>query len=183
MGSEKILEKKVARTVEVADNAYHTGDVEDYKQLDLHIRSMEEMARELFQEQLRKPYESIVVKLEHGEPLTGEEQEVLEFFIVGVAKYYIKEEENFDQWREELGRLTQEIENVSMKRDLSSVDGLLYLQALCRDAQHVLPEVIFYLEEKERIRRFREATEGVLDPQGARFLADILRGMMSSFDM
>jgi hypothetical protein len=43
----------------------------------------------------------------------------------------------------------------------------------------VLPDITFYLRQRDRIERFREATAGEIQPQDARFLARVIRQMVA----
>jgi hypothetical protein len=56
----------------------------------------------------------------------------------------------------------------------------MHVQALCRDAMHVTPEVTYYLREKQRIAQFRESVSGAITPEGGRLLARMIRDLMAS---
>jgi hypothetical protein len=62
----------------------------------------------------------------------------------------------------------------------ADVDDLLHLRALSQELRRVLPDIVYYLEDKERVERFRKATAGPLDPEGYRVLAEIVTAMISS---
>ena len=140
---------------------------------------LESMAREAFQGRMKNDYLSIAEKLEDGAEITPAEREALELLIIGEAKYYLKQENDFENWRSELQRLAGEMEKVHTS-GLAGIEDLMRLQALCREAGAVLPDITFYLREKERIQRFEDALRGTLDPEVRRFLAEIITGMMRS---
>lgn len=51
---------------------------------------------------------------------------------------------------------------------------------LCREACSVAEPATFYFEQKERVRKFEEATKGGIDRESGRFFADIIKHMMTS---
>jgi hypothetical protein len=44
----------------------------------------------------------------------------------------------------------------------------------------VLPAVVYYLDKKERTKKFQEATRDAIDPEGYRVLAEIVEQMLLS---
>jgi hypothetical protein len=62
----------------------------------------------------------------------------------------------------------------------TDVDGLLHLRALGQELRRVLPDIVYYLDDKERVERFRKATSGPLDVEGYSVLAEIVSAMISS---
>jgi hypothetical protein len=173
------LSEQVEKALDLAGKALQGEAVVDYEALDREIRRVEGEARERFQELLREEYRALVEKLQAGSALDEKERQALELLLVGEAEYYLKEENDFESWKRELGRLAEEMEGL---RDsgLDSVDALMHLQALCRDARGVLPDVAYYLRQKERVQRFKAGTEGAIKPEDGKFLADFLREMMDS---
>ncbi|HXM62655.1 MAG TPA: hypothetical protein VN950_17480 [Terriglobales bacterium] len=63
------------------------------------------------------------------------------------------------------------------------VDGSMHLRALCAEVRRVLPDVVYYLDQKERTSKFQEATRQPLDPEGYRVLAEIVEQMLLSDKM
>jgi hypothetical protein len=179
MAAQDVLNRKID---EVTKFSAESEDVKDYEEMDLEVRALENMARETFQALVEKQYTDLVLKLESGDALTGEEKQVLKLLVVGAAEYYLKEEEQVDEWRAELDRLMGEMERLKSE-NLLTVDAILELQALCKDARRVLPDLVYYFTERQRVERFQEAMRGPLDPVAARVLADTIRGMMSSSKM
>ncbi len=105
----------------------------------------------------------------------------LELLIVGDAEYFLKYENDLEQWKSEIKKLLGEISKLQ-SADLD-VDGLMHLRALCVEVRRVLPDVVYYLDQKERIGKFREATGRPLDPEGYRVLAEIVEEMLLSDKM
>ena len=176
---DSTLLTQISKTTEVAKRCFDTESVADYEHLDRQTSELESMAREAFQDTLKGGYLSIAEKLEAGEEITPEDREALQLLIVGEAKYYLKQENDFENWTRELERLAGEMEKVHTSGS-AGIEDLMRLQALCREARAVLPDITFYLREKERIQRFEDAVRGTLDPEVRRFLAEMITGMMRS---
>ena len=101
----------------------------------------------------------------------------LESPIVGDAEYFLKYENDLEQWKSEIKKLLGEISNLQSS-DLD-VDGLMHLRALCAEVGRVLPDVVYYLNQKERTSKFQAATREPLDSEGYRVLAEIVEQMLS----
>jgi hypothetical protein len=54
---------------------------------------------------------------------------------------------------------------------------------LCREAREVLADLVFYFDAKERADKFQVATQGAIDADGYRFLAEIVSQMWKSEKM
>jgi len=182
MATSQTVAVKAQEMAAVAGRALGSEHPTPYRIFDQRVRELETLAREAFQAKLRGSYQAIVDKLENDQPLTAEEQELLKLLIVGEAKYYLRFENDLENWQAELKRLAEEIERLAAQ-GLDDIDSLLHLQAICRDAKGVLPNVIFYYREKERLARFEKAAQGQFDPEAARLLADMIKQMMSSPEM
>lgn len=174
--------REMIRSLAGAQRCFETDQVRDYESLERLIRQIEVGARETFQELVREQAEALARKLEDGAPLTIDEKQTLELLIVGDARYYLKYENDFENWKVELKRLLSEIDRIQPV-GAKAIDELLRLQALCRDARTVLPGINYYLQEKERLQRFQTSTQSGVNPEVARILAEILREMISSTRM
>jgi len=67
-----------------------------------------------------------------------------------------------------------------MQAGALDVDGLMHLRVACRQASTVARPTAFYLEQKERVRKFEEATRDGIDAKSGQFLANIIKEMMNS---
>lgn len=161
----------------LTDNTSHA-----YNQLQVEVRRLEGLTREAFQAKLKAAYQPLVVKLQKGQALSKSDQELLKLLIVGEAKYYTEHENDLENWKTEIERLMVEIHTIE-NDSLDDIDNLLHLRALCRDAMGILPELIFYHQEGERIERFEQATAGGITKEQGLMLANIIREMMSSDKM
>ena len=165
------LFSQIEETLDAAERCTDQALAQDYEQLDAQVRQLEATAREAFQEQLKDQYWTIAEKLEAGTPLSEKEHEALEFLIVGEAEYFLAEEEHFEDWRDTLRDLMQEVVEVR-ETGIDTIDDLMYLQAICLDASKVLPEITYYLRQKERIQRFKRLRIGGLDIRDDEFRID-----------
>jgi len=63
------------------------------------------------------------------------------------------------------------------------VEGLMHLRAVCRELREVVPDIVYYLDAKERTAKFQEATQGSIGAEGYRVLAEIVEQMLMSDKM
>lgn len=139
-----------------------------------------ERVREKIQENTSKEISTIIKKLENGEPLTAEDLDYIKLWIVGDAESYIKLENNFQDWVDEFKRLQGVLDKYEDK-ELSS-EELFRLQGILEDAIRVSADIGNFLEKKERIKKFEEATKdsASLDRQ---VLIEILRAKLISKEL
>ena len=146
---------------------------ENYDALDALAQTLDGQAREALQSKL--DLASLLPKLKQQKPLTPDERKTLELLIVGDSESFVKYESDLPHWKAEVQRLVNELNGVA-----ADVDGLLHVRAVCQEMRRVIPDVVYYLDDKERIERFRNATAGPLDAEGYRVLAEIVTAMISS---
>lgn len=173
------LGKEIQQTVSTASRCTEAETSDNYGALGEQIDELENLAREAFQSKM--DFASLLPKLKAGKPLTASDLKTLELLIVGDAEYFLRYETEFDHWKSEIKQAIGEISKLR-SGDLD-VDGLMHLRALCAEARRVLPAVVYYLDQKERIGKFQEATRGPIDADGYRVLAEIVEQMLSSDKM
>ena len=171
--------QKIDALLKLSDRLFKGETEANYQECQLQVFDLEGLAREAFQAKLEDLYWPIIAKLEDGKALTSAEHEVLEMLMVGEAKYYLRYEDDVDNWRNELKRLLEEIRK-QQAAGLDEIDSLMRLRALCREALRVLPDLAYYFREKERVRRFEEATSGAIDLETRRALANMIKEMIES---
>ena len=135
------------------------------------MEDLESLARESFQNHTE--YKSLVNKLENGNALTPDELNTLKLVMVGDADYYLKYDDDFDRSESELKRIVEEIRKLQTSN--LDVDGMMHLRVFCREACSVARPTTFYLEQKERVRKFEEATRDGMDRESGRFLANTVK--------
>jgi prefoldin subunit 5 len=146
---------------------------EDYAQLDALAETLDGQAREVMQSKL--DIATLLSKLRQKLPLTPADLKTLEVLIVGDAESFLKYETDLPHWKDEVRRIMTEIGSLSSSN--LDVDALLHLRALCQELRRVLPDLVYYLDSRERIAKFRQATEGIIDADGYHVLAEIVTAM------
>jgi hypothetical protein len=149
---------------------------EGYETLCEQLEELETLAMKSFRD--HADYKSLVNKLEIGDPLSSDELSTLKILMVGDADYYLKYDDDFERSENELKRILEGMR--SLQAGNLDVDGLMHLRVLCREACSVARPTAFYLEQKERVRKFDETTRGGIDRESGKFLANIIKNMMSS---
>jgi len=179
MGDAPQVNPTIQKILELASRCDQAETSDNYGALGDEVEELEGRAREVFQSKM--DLASLLPKLKAGKPLTPADLKTLELLIVGDAEYFLKYETEFDHWKSEIKQLVGEISQLQ-SADLD-VDGLMHLRALCGEVRRVLPAVVYYLDQKERASKFHEATEGPIDAEGYRTLAEIVAAMLSSDKM
>ncbi len=179
MDPHTMLSQRIAQTLEAAESALQSSSAEQYEFLRERMDALDAAARETFQAQERERYEALAAKLERAQPLTAQERETLELLVAGDAEYYLRVENNLQDWYGELRRLLQELDTLR-SLPLDRAQSLLHVRALCSDARGVLPGIVHYLREKERLERLRQMIRGGIAPEEGRRLAGMLRDMLAS---
>ena len=174
MGDVSRINATIQKTLELASRCTQLETSDNYGALGDQVEELEGQARQAFLAKME--IASLLPKLKTGKPLTPEDLKTLELLIVGDAEYFLKYENDLEQWKSEIRKLLGEISNLQSS-DLD-VDGLMHLRALCAEVRRVLPDVVYYLDQKERTGKFQEATRQPLDPDGYRVLAEIVEQML-----
>lgn len=158
-------------------DASETSD--NYEFLEEEIDELEAHARKAVHAKL--DFKSLLPKLVAGVPLTPDDLKTLELLIVGDAEYYLKYESEVEEWKAQLKRVLDQI--ASLQTSPLDADNLMHARALCREAHEVLSDLVYYFDAKERAAKFQAATQGQIDPEGYRFLAEIVQEMLASDKM
>lgn len=172
------------RTGAVAALAREAADSEDratLERLEMELGSLRSLARERMQARYRDAYEELAAKLEGSEPLSDGDRRLLAVIATGAASVYLRNENDLDAWRKEIRRLAEVLERTPEPDGGSGSEFLRYLhvQATVEEAMRVVPDVRFFLEEGERLRRFQSASREI-DPDERRFLARLIRDQLAS---
>ncbi len=176
MADNKDVSAKIAEALGWADRCFQAENSDGYDGLSEQLEELETLAKKSFE--THADYKALLSKLEKGTPLTPDELNTLKLLLVGDADYYLKYDDDFDRSESELKKIVDEIRKLTSS-DLD-VDALMHLRVLCREACSVARPTAFYLEQKERVRKFEEATRDGIDRESGKFLANIIKSMMSS---
>lgn len=147
-----------------------------YQKLSVILNNAKNQIRENIQNTTRDDINNIIKKLDRGNDIAPEELSLVKLWLVGDAEYYTKLENNFNDWLAELKRIIDELNNKGELPDVESSAGLI---AEIGDAIRVVHDIIFFLENKERIKSFESST-GNLDKQEKEVLVRLLRNKLTS---
>lgn len=174
------LSKEIQKTIALASRCTQAETSDNYGGLGDQVEELEAQAREAFQSKM--DFASLLPKLKSGKPLTPADLKTLELLIVGDAEYFLKYETEFDQWKSEIQQLVGEISKLQsgLQGKDPDVDALMHLRALCAEVHRILPAVVYYLDQKERTGKFQQATQGPIDAEGGKILAEIVEQMLVS---
>jgi hypothetical protein len=176
MAENQEVSAKMGEALNLAAQCFQAEKSEGYESLSEELEELEAFARESFKD--HADYKSLLHNLEKGNPLAPDELKTLKLLIVGDADYYLKYDDDFDRCESELKKIVEGIRGLQSSN--LDVDGLMHLRVLCREACSVARPTAFYLEQKERLRKFEDATRDGIDRESGQFLANIVKTMMNS---
>lgn len=135
---------------------------------------------EAIQAQTADAIKGIIAKLEKSQPLSEQEKNYLELWVVGDAEGYVRMENNLKEWQDEFRRLAEVIAGYESR--VGSVSELADLHGVLEDAVKVAGNLAHFSEDLERIERFKQAITD-LDAADHKFLADLLKSKLLSPDL
>jgi hypothetical protein len=166
---------KLKETLDMAARSFEAEKSDGYDDLREQLEELETLARKSFQK--HEDCRALVRQLEAGGALTSDEMDTLKLMIIGDADYYLKYDDDFERSEGELKRIVGEIGKLQAGN--LDVDGLMHLRVLCKEASSVALPTLHYLEQKERVRKFEEATKDGIDGEAGKALARIVRSILS----
>jgi len=145
------------------------------------LAGLQNEVRETFQENLRKKAKEIISKLKWNKPLSSEDMQIIEKWVVGDAEYYTEIENNFNDWVEECKRLDHLLGSYTSSDINSDEIRLLKLNALLTDLKYTLEGVTRYVASRDRVDRFRQSMgSGELDKETKKWLAGMIKEQLAS---
>jgi len=166
---------EVKATLELASRCAGAESSDNYGLLEDQVGELEGVAQRAFESQIDGG--GLLSKLTQMQPLTSGDWQNLELLMVGEAESYLKYETEFEHWKGEVRQLIEEMGKLESSMD---IDGLMHLRAVCQELRGVLPDMVNYLDAKERTAKFQQARQGPIDTEGYRVLAEIVEKMLSS---
>ena len=163
----------VSEALDAAARCASAETSDNYAVLGERLDELETFAKRSLQSHVS--YGPLVRKLRDGTALTPDELQTLRSLIVGDAEYYLKYDDDFDRSKGELTRIVEQIRQ--MQSDEPDAATLMHVAVLCREASTLLAATEHYLEQKERVRRFEQATRGPIDREAGQTLARLIEGM------
>jgi hypothetical protein len=164
---------KMSEALTTAGQCSKAETVENYSLLGEQLNELGSAAGRALRSHIE--YQPLLTKLQQDTPLTAEELRALKSLVVGDADQYLKYDDDFQQYKSELGTILDEIRQ--LKSGDFNLQTLMHLRVLCREASSALAPTIHYLEQKERVRNFEEHTRGPLSSNAKLLLADIIKHM------
>ena len=175
MAGNQDVSSKLKDTLDLAARSFEVEKSDGYHALQEDLQELETAARKSFQN--HEDCKSLVSKLEKGAALSSDEMDTLKLVMIGDADYYLKYDDDFERSEGELKKIIDEIGKLQAGN--LDVDGLMHLRVLCREASSVALPTAHYLEQKERVRKFEEATKDGIDGETGKALANIVRSILS----
>ena len=149
----------LARISEDFKEAIVSGREDAYSRLSTTLEKMENELREYAQKLAMHEMKAVLLKLKNDEPLSDQDVAKLKSWIVGDAEYYIRREQNFENWSSDLQRLIGEMTELWVERP--DVERLLKLRGLARDALDKAAAIAFYVKQKASVEKFNTATKQI----------------------
>lgn len=174
MADFKELSVRVERSF---NDAMKANDAGSYQRLAAIFSDAGIQLREYIQDITKDEINRIIQKLDTGGEINVEEIKFIKLWIVGDAGYYIKLENNFNDWILELKKITNEISKI--KESKPDFETASHLRAVLEDGKRVIYDIAFYLEKKERIANFEESTLE-LDREERGLLINLLKTKLAS---
>ncbi|MBM3245127.1 MAG: hypothetical protein FJZ15_04960 [Candidatus Omnitrophica bacterium] len=174
MADFKELNTRIERSFNDATKA---SDAFSYQRLAAIFGDAEVQLREYIQEITKDEISKIIQILETGREISAEDLKFIKLWIVGDADYYIKFENNFNDWLSELKRIISEISRI--KESKPDFETVSHLKAIIEDGKRVIYDIAFYLEKKGRIANFEEATLEI-DREERGLLIKLLKNKLTS---
>jgi len=159
-------------TLGLVANARQLENGTAYSALEGHLDELRHDLRESVQAITRDEMWRIITKLRNGRELVADDWKLIRLWVVGDAEAYIREENNYPDWLEELDRLAREIEKLrSAPMDADTFEAL---QALLTDARGVTRSISIFLMDRERVQHFERSIQDDFDEGARKMLADLL---------
>ena len=175
MADTQQLAAKLSEALNTAARCASSDDAEGYRLLAEKLAELESSAGQYLRSHMA--YQAVVAKLQQDQPLTADDLKTLRALIVGDADEYLKYDDDFGQAKGELARIVGEIGKLQSAEP--SLEALMQLRVLCREAASALVPTVHYLEQKERVKNFDAHVRPPLDSDARRMLAQVIQDLAS----
>lgn len=174
-GTDQLTEA-IQQLKEAADHAINNQFADEFESFERYLNEVDVYVRETQQAMWADPAKHTIRRIEGGEPLGPEDQEVLRTFLISDAEHYVALENNYNDWIRELKRL---VDDICTRANTVDQHSIADLRGVLKDAVRLVPDIRNFLDEKRRIQKFNEAM-GTLDPTSRKMLAKLLRDQLTS---
>lgn len=170
---------KLGNITEVMGSACDQMQSGDFQKAASTLSGMNSMVREELQRETSATMQKIIKNLKKGKTVSRDDLELIKMWLIGDASAYIELENNFNDWIEEFKRLKGVLRRYEGKD--AALKDLYSLRGIFEDAIRVSYDIVNYLEKKERIEKFENATRDIKNLKSY-VLVGILEGSLGSPD-
>ncbi len=165
--------RALIQQLKAAHAAATIDDLSSFQRLNDPISKLTEALHQGYQTSIQDQVRVLIDKMSTDARLTEADLATMESFIVGEAEAYTRLENNVQDWVAELTRVVGVLGGMSD----GGLRGSGWLDALgeVEDAHRVLNDICNYLQQKERVARFRKTIADGLTPDGTQMLIEILK--------
>ena len=164
--------RDLIRKLEEAHAEARTDDAGSFFKLAGPLKDLSGALRVQYKSTVAAAIGPVIDKLEEGQALTRDEIDLVESFVTGDAEAHVRLEKDFQRSVAELDRLVKTLADRSR-----TLQGRVLLDALgeVADSQRVVSDICVYLEDRDRVARFRRSFSGGVDRARGKVLAEILK--------
>ncbi|HBG62474.1 MAG: hypothetical protein A2Y03_07745 [Omnitrophica WOR_2 bacterium GWF2_38_59] len=167
----------IAKIKSQYESATSNPNTTQYWNLSSAFDELEGGLREYMQATTKDQINQIINRLEAGHSLSAEDLELIRLWLVGDADYYLKMENNYNDWLLELKRLIGEFERIDEEN--LGITQASKLRAEALDGIRVLGDIVFLLKQQERVKNFESSVKDI-DSKERKLIIDLLRGKIRS---
>jgi hypothetical protein len=138
------------------NQAISNPDAEEFNRLSNVFQNRKSAIREKIKAMTAQEVRGVMRKLTENRGLSKDELDLVKLWIVGDAEAYAKMEDKYEDWIQEFKRLESVMKEAESGPE--EVRDLFRGQGILEDASRIAIHIGYFLETKERIRRFEEAT-------------------------
>lgn len=161
---------------DAAETALRNENTNDFETFERYLNEVATFVREQQQAMWSDEAKRAIRNLETGKPLSGDDREVIRTFLVSDAERYLAHENNYDDWRNELQRLVNDLARRATTLDRHTIADL---RGVLKDAIRLVPDIRNYLDERVRVEKFKQALQ-TLDKPSRDMLVGILKEQLRS---
>ncbi len=172
------LSETIQGLKEAAGDALSNQSVDDFENFERYLNQVEGYVREVQQSLWADEARATVRRLERGEPLNENDQDLIRTFLISDAQAYLKLENNYHDWVRELERIVESIETRVHTVDRQSIADL---RGVLKDAIRLVPDIRNYLDEQRRVEKFEQSLQS-MDKDARQMLLRLLKEQLRSGD-
>jgi hypothetical protein len=143
----------------------NTGTGEAYSKLSTILGELDIYLREYLQDLTGDDVKKVIKKLKSGDAIAPPDLDLIRLWLVGDADYYVQHENDFNNWSKELARLIDHTRNYDV--DNPDVATVARLRSIFRDASRVIADIMYFVQQKDRVSKFDESTQEIDDEERA----------------